>query len=583
MCVPVLRQLSSLRLITAIAIVGACVVGSSGAASARPSAPRLAGPAGIVPALGATSAAAAPRIGASLLTYQGGPVMRTNTTYAIFWLPAGSGLSFGGDNAGYEGTIDQFLTDVAHDSGGTANVFGIDTQYYDTLSGGQTHIAYASTFGGSIVATDPLPPKHCNDGWGDADCVTDAQLQAEIASVVSAQHWPKDSSHLYFIFTPDGLGSCAGSECSYSTYCAYHDDFFPGGGASPILYANQPWTYGPGYDCDTGQYPNGGQADPTINVLSHEFNEAVTDAEPSTDLAWIYSSGNEIGDKCAWNFGARSGTPGAEYNQTINGHHYLLQQEFDNSSDACQLHAVAAAGPAVSSFSPASGKVGASVSISGTRFTGVTGVTFNGTPVSSFTVSSSTRIRTTVPAGATTGPISVTGPGGTGTSATAFTVLAPPSITSVSPGSGVDGAAVTIGGSGFTGTKSVKFNGKTASFSVLSDGQITTSVPAGATTGTITVTAALGTATSSGLFQVLPTLASFSPARAHIGTRVTLSGSGFTGATSVTFHGTAATAFTVTSDKRITVAVPVGATSGTIAVTTPSGTATSGSAFTVLP
>jgi hypothetical protein len=577
----VLRQLSLLRLLNAAVLVGVCAAGFSGAAAAGASAQRLSGPAGIVPALGATPSAAAPRVGTSLLTYHGGPVMRTNTTYAIFWLPSGSGLSFGGDNAGYEGTVDQFFTDVGHDSGGTANVFSIDTQYYDTLSG-MTHIAYNSTFGGSVVATDPLPSQQCSDGWGDADCVTDAQLQAEIASVVAAQHWPKDTSHLYFIFTPEGLGSCAGGECSYTTYCAYHDDFFPGGGASPILYANQPWTYGPSYDCDAGQYPNGSPADPTINVVSHEFNEAVTDAEPSTALAWIDSSGNEIGDKCAWNFGSRSGPSGAEYNQTIDGHHYLLQQEFDNSSDACQLHAVGAPAPTVRIFSPGSGVVGAAVTITGTGFTSATSVAFNGVPVSSFTASSTTKIKTTVPIGATTGPISVTGPGGTGTSSASFTVLAPPSLTSVAPGSGVDGAPVTINGSGFMGTKSVKFNGKTASFTLVSDGRITTSVPVGATSGTITVTTGIGTGTSSSPFLVLPALSSFSPVKARIGTTVTLSGSGFTGATSVTFHGTAATAFTVSSDKKITVAVPVGATSGTIAVTTPSGTATSGSSFTVL-
>ena len=68
-----------------------------------------------------------------------------------------------------------------------------------------------------------------------------------------------------------------------------------------------------------------------------------------------------------------------------------------------------------------SGPVGTSVTISGTNFTGATAVTFNGASAS-FTVTSPTAIQATVPAGATTGPLSVTTPGGTVTSFNAFTV-----------------------------------------------------------------------------------------------------------------------------------------------------------------
>src|SRR2546428_8094760 len=63
--------------------------------------------------------------------------------------------------------------------------------------------------------------------------------------------------------------------------------------------------------------------------------------------------------------------------------------------------------PTITSFTPTSSPAGTSVTISGTNFTGATGVTFNGTSAS-FTVSSATTIATTVPTGATTGPLSVT-------------------------------------------------------------------------------------------------------------------------------------------------------------------------------
>lgn len=77
-----------------------------------------------------------------------------------------------------------------------------------------------------------------------------------------------------------------------------------------------------------------------------------------------------------------------------------------------------------------------------------------------------------------------------------------PTITSFSPASGVVGASVTINGTGFTTASSVAFNGTSASFTVNSGTKITATVPAGATTGAITVTTASGGATSSSSFTV---------------------------------------------------------------------------------
>jgi hypothetical protein len=79
--------------------------------------------------------------------------------------------------------------------------------------------------------------------------------------------------------------------------------------------------------------------------------------------------------------------------------------------------------PTITGFNPTSAAVGASVTISGTGFTGATGVLFNGT-ASSFTVLNATTISVTVPAGATTGRVSVATSGGTGQSQVDFTVTA---------------------------------------------------------------------------------------------------------------------------------------------------------------
>jgi hypothetical protein len=68
-----------------------------------------------------------------------------------------------------------------------------------------------------------------------------------------------------------------------------------------------------------------------------------------------------------------------------------------------------------------SGKVGAVVEILGQGFIGATGVSFNGT-AAAFRVKSATYLTATVPAGATTGPVTVTTPGGALTSSKVFRV-----------------------------------------------------------------------------------------------------------------------------------------------------------------
>src|SRR5207248_10993552 len=119
--------------------------------------------------------------------------------------------------------------------------------------------------------------------------------------------------------------------------------------------------------------------------------------------------------------------------------------------------------PTITSVTRGSGLVRASVTINGTNFKGATAVRFNGT-TANYTVNSPTVIQATVPANATTGSISVTPPGGTATSSSAFTVLYPPTITSFTPTSGLVGASVTINGTNFNGATAVQFNGTTANY-----------------------------------------------------------------------------------------------------------------------
>lgn len=77
-----------------------------------------------------------------------------------------------------------------------------------------------------------------------------------------------------------------------------------------------------------------------------------------------------------------------------------------------------------------------------------------------------------------------------------------PVVSSFIPSSGAVGTAVTIRGSHFSGATVVKFNTVAASFSILSDSQIAAAVPAGASTGKISVANVAGTGTSSQDFVV---------------------------------------------------------------------------------
>ena len=79
------------------------------------------------------------------------------------------------------------------------------------------------------------------------------------------------------------------------------------------------------------------------------------------------------------------------------------------------------AAPKIKSFTPASGPPGATVTIAGVNLSGVTVVTFNGSEAT-ITKDTATKIKVTVPTGATTGKINVTTPGGSAKSASTFTI-----------------------------------------------------------------------------------------------------------------------------------------------------------------
>jgi hypothetical protein len=269
------------------------------------------------------------------LPYGGGPVLHSNRTHVIFWAPSGSGLDFDSD---YQSLIETFLIDVAADSHRTGNVYGLSGQYTDDRG----PAAYDSTYGGEVLATDPLPPNGCTEpaitGPGWSVCLTDDQLEIEIEHVIATDHLPTTDRDVYFLVTPNGLGSCTDASSmscalggSVSGYCGYHSDT-PNG----ILYAVIPYNAVAGHCQSNNPRPNSNPADPTISTISHEHNEMVTD--PDGD-AWIDTRGNENGDLCLTSFGPTLGGPGTTWNETIHGGHYFLQEEWSNADSGCEPRA----------------------------------------------------------------------------------------------------------------------------------------------------------------------------------------------------------------------------------------------------
>lgn len=161
------------------------------------------------------------------------------------------------------------------------------------------------------------------------------------------------------------------------------------------------------------------------------------------------------------------------------------------------------ASPTLTSFSPTSGTAGTSVTLTGTNFSTTVAsntVKFNGT-AATVSAATATSLTVSVPAGATTGKITVQVGSQTATSADDFTLISAPAptITSFSPTSGAAGASVTIIGTNFSASvvnNLVKFNDIVALPTAATATSLTVIAPEGGSTGKITVQVGTQTATS---------------------------------------------------------------------------------------
>jgi murein tripeptide amidase MpaA len=249
--------------------------------------------------------------------------------------------------------------------------------------------------------------------------------------------------------------------------------------------------------------------------------------------------------------------------------------------------------PAVTGIAPNFGPLagGTSVAVTGAGFTGATSVTF-GAIGATFTLNSDTSIATTSPAGSGQVDVLVTTPAGTSAAVASdqFTFTSgPPVVTGINPPSGstLGGDSVVITGSGFTGATAVGFgNTGSPTLVVNSDTQITVTSPAGTGTVDVTVTTPVGASPTSAADQftytaaTAPVITNVSPnsGAGAGGDSIVLTGSNFTGATTVNFGANAATPFNVDSDTQITVTSPAGGGTVDVTVIAPGGTSATGPA-----
>jgi RHS repeat-associated protein len=248
----------------------------------------------------------------------------------------------------------------------------------------------------------------------------------------------------------------------------------------------------------------------------------------------------------------------------------LATATFDNLSGSF------GASPFVTGVSPSSGGIGTTVTITGSNFgatRGTSTVSFNGTQATSVTSWSSNQILATVPSTAPsgTGPVTVTVNSISSPPTNVVFTVIKPIINSLTPPAAQVGGSVTLNGSGFgasQGSSTVQFNAVVASVTSWSDTSVTVNVPSNATSGPVTLTVA-GVPSNGVQFTVSQTLSvtAISPAAGAVGTRVTITGTGF-GATqsnsTFSFYGAAATNIVSWSDTQIVALFPSGAATGAV-------------------
>jgi len=200
-----------------------------------------------------------------------------------------------------------------------ARVGGVGgSKYASTLS---TYADTTATVSGSYYLAGAI-----SDNYSQGKNLSDASVKQVVTSAIQSGKLPKDTNALYFVLTSSDVNETSGF-CT--KYCGWHDH-------GTILKSDIKFGFVGNSDrcaasCEAQmQSPNGDSgADGMASVLTHETAESLTDPDFN---AWYDAAGQEVGDKCAWTYGPVTGQVGyGAYNQSFNGHNFLLQMLWENS------------------------------------------------------------------------------------------------------------------------------------------------------------------------------------------------------------------------------------------------------------
>jgi hypothetical protein len=326
------------------AAVAALALWSGSAAASTTFHPRVGGALGIFPAYGSSAGTDIATGAQTDVDYHGGTVMDAGVTvHTIFWAPAGYSFT-----PGYEALVKQFLTDSAGASGAASNVFSVLRQYGQqtgsaTAVPGDYAIAYTAA-SDSIDDVDAYPTSgDCASANGAPTCLTDGQVEAEIAAVAPATE--RGLGNLWFVVLPADVDECiAVGMCGTNTFAGYHEEMNTAAGVTIYGVIIDPIVEG--LEGQGGDPEGNPDAEATIDTLAHETVEAITDPEGT---GWVDPDGYEVGDKCE--MGPQVGNPlgyaanGSPYDQLIGGHEYLIQEMWSNDDGGCVQRTTQTASP----------------------------------------------------------------------------------------------------------------------------------------------------------------------------------------------------------------------------------------------
>jgi hypothetical protein len=265
------------------------------------------------------------------LSYLGGHVVDgTANVYMIYWVDE----SVEPIGPKYISLTEQFVTDL-----GQSPLYANLSQYHD--ASGQCPVS--ARLAGTFVDKRPLPPDleakrlDPNVPGDQVHAAIDSAARKEIADVAAKEGWNTQDYHNVYGILPTisdtKPGACGGGAHNWLLINTQGGQQKQG---SPFMYLPYPCGFlvsSSNQDTNAQDAPNQDiGADNMVDVISHELLETVSDPYVN---GWA-GNGGEVADKCVDNISFHI-DPQTHGNVTWNGHHYAVQQEYDNAGHGCVL------------------------------------------------------------------------------------------------------------------------------------------------------------------------------------------------------------------------------------------------------